>query len=63
METYWVPGVNTPGGFDRWAIAGMTDVWEMERSRDWTRRCGKPLMWRRRGPSVRMDEPHDSRVH
>lgn len=34
METYWVPGVNNHGGFDRRAIAEMTDVWEMEEGLD-----------------------------
>lgn len=30
MRTYWVPGVNTLGGFGRWAFAEFTAVYEIE---------------------------------
>ena len=30
MDTYWVPGVNHPGSYGRWAFAEFTDVWAMQ---------------------------------
>ena len=30
MDTYWVPGVNNLGTYDRWAFAELTDVYQME---------------------------------
>jgi type III restriction enzyme len=30
MDTYWIPGVNNLGGYDRWAFAELTDIWEMQ---------------------------------
>ena len=30
MDTYWVPGVNHPGSYGRWAFAEFTDVWAIQ---------------------------------
>ncbi len=30
IDTYWVPGVNGLGAYDRWAFAEFTDVYDME---------------------------------
>lgn len=30
MDSYWIPGINNHGNYDRWAFAEFTDVWEMQ---------------------------------
>ncbi|MBM9538652.1 hypothetical protein [Desulfobulbus alkaliphilus] len=30
METYWVPGVNYLGNYDRWTFAEFTEVYRIE---------------------------------
>ena len=30
MVTYWVPGVNNLGSYDRWAFAEFTEVYQIE---------------------------------
>ena len=32
MEAYWLPGVNAPGQYGRWAFAEFTDVYDIESS-------------------------------
>jgi type III restriction enzyme len=30
MDTYWVPGVNHPGAYGRWAFAEFTDLYQIQ---------------------------------